>query len=327
MTVNWPRFAEIIRAHERFLLTSHIRPDCDALGSELGMALILEALGKRVTIVNGMETPPNLAFIDPDNRIKVIGETIQMEDLDDIEVLMVLDTSAWAQLGPMGDVLRATKAKKIVVDHHVSEDDLDTEAFKNTTAEATGRLVVEAAEELGVELTADMAMPIYAALATDTGWFRFGSVTSGTYRIAAKLLDAGASPPAIYRDLYEQDTVGRVKLRGVILSRTVTELDGRLAHTYVLKEDFETTGALPADTEDAINMTLAIAGVQFAVIAVEQATGGFKLSFRSRCELQCNKIAEQFNGGGHKAAAGAFIAGSFEEAQPKVLDVVRAAMR
>ncbi|MCA9123514.1 MAG: bifunctional oligoribonuclease/PAP phosphatase NrnA [Planctomycetaceae bacterium] len=327
MTVNWPRFAEIVHAHERFLLTSHIRPDCDALGSELGMALILEALGKQVTIVNGMETPPNLAFIDSENRIKVIGETIQLDELNDIEVLIVLDTSAWAQLGPMGEVLRTTKAKKIVVDHHVSEDDLGTEPFKNTSAEATGRLVVEAAEELGVTLTPEMASPIYAALATDTGWFRFGSVTSGTYRTAAKLVDAGASPSTIYRELYEQDTLGRVKLRGVILSRTITELEGRLAHTYVLKDDFQDTGALPADTEDAINMTLAIAGVQFAVIFVEQATGGFKLSFRSRCELQCNKIAEQFNGGGHKAAAGAFVTGSFDEAQPKVLDVVRAAMR
>ncbi|MDA1051368.1 MAG: DHH family phosphoesterase [Planctomycetota bacterium] len=327
MTVNWPRFAEIIRAHERFLLTSHIRPDCDALGSELGMARILEAIGKRVTIVNGMETPPNLAFIDPERRIKVIGQDVQLEDLDDIQVLMVLDTSAWAQLGPMSDVLRTTRAKKIVLDHHVSEDDLGAEAFKNTTAEATGRLVVEAAEELGVALTPEMAMPIFAALATDTGWFRFGSVTSGTYRIAAKLMEAGASPPTIYRELYEQDTVGRVKLRGVILSRTVTELDGRLAHSYVLREDFDETGALPADTEDAINMTLAIAGVQFAVILVEQAAGGFKLSFRSRCAVQCNQIAEQFNGGGHKAAAGAFIEGSFAEAQPKVLDVVRAAMR
>ncbi|MEX0820097.1 MAG: DHH family phosphoesterase [Pirellulaceae bacterium] len=327
MTVNWSRFAEVIHAHQRFLLTSHIRPDCDALGSELGMALVLEAIGKRVTIVNGMETPRNLAFIDPERRIKVIGEDIQVDDLDDIEVLMVLDTSAWAQLGPMSDVIRATAATRIVVDHHVSEDDLGAEPFKNTTAEATGRLVAEAAEVLGVELTPEMAMPIFAALATDTGWFRFGSVTSETYQIAAKLLNAGASPPAIYRDLYEQDTLGRVKLRGIVLSRTETELEGRLAHTYVLKEDFEQTGALPEDTEDAINLTLAIAGVQFAVIFVEQATGGFKLSFRSRCDLQCNQIAERFNGGGHKAAAGAFLAGSFAETQPKVLDVIRDAMR
>ncbi len=107
----------------------------------------------------------------------------------------------------------------------------------------------------------------------------------------------------------------------------MTELDGRLAHTYVLKEDFDTTGALPADTEDAINLTLAIAGVEFAVIFVEQATGGCKLSFRSRCNVQSNTIAEQFNGGGHKAAAGAFIEESFEEGHAKVLDVIRAAMR
>jgi phosphoesterase RecJ-like protein len=324
---NWSRFGEIIHAHDRFLLTSHIRPDCDALGSELGMAGILEALGKRVTIVNGMATPPNLAFIDPQSRIQVIGEDVQLEDLDDIEVLMILDTSAWAQLGPMGDVIRATKAKKIVVDHHVSEDELGAEPFKNTSAEATGRLVVEAAEQLGVALTPEIAMPVFAAIATDTGWYRFGSASSGTYRIAAKLIDAGASPSGIYRDLYEKDTLGRVRLRGMILSRVRCELDGRLAHTHVLKEDFEEAGALPSDTEDAINMALAIDGVQFAVIFVEQATGGFKLSFRSRCELDCSQIAEQFAGGGHKAAAGAFQKGTFDEVQPKVLDVVRAAMR
>ena len=324
---NWSRFGEVVHSHERFLLTSHIRPDCDALGSELGMAGILEALGKRVTIVNGMETPPNLAFIDPQQRIKVIGQDVRLEDLDDIEVLMILDTSAWAQLGPMGDVIRTTGAKKIVVDHHVSEDELGAEPFKNTAAEATGRLVVEAAEELGVALTPEIAMPVFAALATDTGWYRFGSASSGTYRIAAKLIDAGASPAEIYGELYERDTIGRVRLRGVILSRVVCELDGRLAHTYVLKEDFDATGALSSDTEDAINMTLAIAGVQFAVIFVEQAAGGFKLSFRSRCELDCSQIAEQFEGGGHKAAAGAFQKGTFEEVQPKVLDVVRAAMR
>lgn len=326
MTPDWPRFVELINANERYVLTSHIRPDCDALGSELGMAGVLEALGKDVVIVNGQATPPNLAFIDPTNRIKVIGEDIQIDDLDDRDVLMVLDTSAWAQLGPMGDVIRATKAKKIVVDHHVSEDDLGTEPFKNTTAEATGRLVVEAAEHLGVELTPEMAMPLFAAVATDTGWYRFGSATSGTYRVAAKLIDAGAKPADIYRDLYEQDTAARVRLRGTILERVVTELDGRLAHTYVLADDFKKTGALPSDTEDVINMALAIAGVEFAVIVVGLLSGGFKISFRSRCDVDCSQMAEQFGGGGHKAAAGATVHGEFDEVQSRILDAVRAAM-
>src|SRR5262245_7080716 len=326
MSINWPRFAEIIRSHKRFLLVSHIRPDCDALGSELGMAGVLQSLGKSVRIVNGQATPPNLAFIDPQKQIGVIGLTVQPADLADIEVLMILDTSAWAQLGAMSDFIRAFAGKKIVVDHHVSADDLAAEPFKEVTAEATGRLVVEAAEALGVRLTAEMATPLFAAVATDTGWFRFASTSPGTYRCAARLMEAGANPAAIYKSLYEQDTLGRVRLRGVILSRVETELAGRLAHTYVLKEDFAKTNSLPSDTEDVINSALAIGGTQVAVIFVEQQSGGFKISFRSRCNVDCSKLAEKYGGGGHKAAAGAFVKGPLAEVQSLVLDAVRKAM-
>ncbi|MCH2119530.1 MAG: bifunctional oligoribonuclease/PAP phosphatase NrnA, partial [Pirellulales bacterium] len=100
MSINWPRFVDLINANQRFLLTSHIRPDCDALGSELGMAAVLEQLGKEVRIVNGQETPPNLSFIDPQQRIMKLSADVQLDELRDTEVLMVLDTSAWAQLGP-----------------------------------------------------------------------------------------------------------------------------------------------------------------------------------------------------------------------------------
>lgn len=291
------------------------------------MALVLESLGKSVRIVNGQATPPNLAFIDPAKRIGVIGQTVQPAELADVEVIMILDTSAWAQIGPMSDFLRAFSGKKIVVDHHVSEDDLGAEPFKNVQAEATGRLVVEAAESLGVKLSPEMAMPLFAAVATDTGWFRFASASADTYRVGAKLIEAGASPAAIYNALYEQDTLGRMKLRGLILSRIESELDGRLAHTHVLKEDFTRTNALPSDTEDVVNYALAIRGTQFAVIFVEQQSGGFKISFRSRCAVDCSKLAEKWGGGGHKAAAGAFVQGPLAEVQPIVLDAVRAAMR
>jgi phosphoesterase RecJ-like protein len=326
MTIDWPSFVAEIRAAQNVVLTSHIRPDCDALGSELGMAGILESLGKRVRIVNGHPTPPNLAFIDPEQRLQVIGEQVQTADLADADLLMVLDTSAWAQLGPMGDTIRALPCRKIVLDHHVGEDDLGATLYKNTTAEAAGRLVVEAAEHLGVNLTPEMAMPLFAALATDTGWFRFGSASSYTYEIAAKLIAAGAKPAEIYKSLYEQETLGRVRLRGEILARIQLELDGRLAHTYVLKEDFDRLGALPSDTEDVINQALGIAGTQFAVIFVEQPSGGFKLSFRSRSKVDCSALAQVFGGGGHKAAAGAFVAGSLKEVQARVLDAVRKAM-
>lgn len=326
MPIDWPKFVEIVNSHERFLLTSHMRPDCDALGSELGMAGILRALGKHVRIVNGQSTPPNLAFIDPGREIRSLGNDVQASDLADAQVLMVLDTSAWQQLGPMADVVRQATAKKLVLDHHVGEDDMGAQLFKDTLAEATGRLVAQAAEHLDVPLTPQIAMPLFAAVATDTGWFRFNSTTAETYRTAARLIEAGASPPEIYRALYEQDTLARVKLRGRILERVETDMNGRLAHTFVRLSDFTETGALPSDTEDVINMTLAIAGVEAAVIMVEQINGGFKLSFRSRCALDCNQLARQFDGGGHKAAAGAMLQGRFEEVQRRVLDAVRAAM-
>jgi phosphoesterase RecJ-like protein len=327
MSINWSRFVEVVRSKQRFLLVSHIRPDCDALGSELGMAGILDALGKQVRIVNGQPTPPNYQFIDPQKRIKAINVDVQPAELADVEILMVLDTSAWAQLGPMADVVRASKSQKIVLDHHVSSDDLGAEQFKDVQAEATGRLVLQAAQQLGVKLTPEIATPLFAAIATDTGWFRFASTTGDTYRAGAALVDSGARPTAIYNSLYEQDSLARLNLMGRILARAKTELDGRLIHTAVAQDDFKATGALPPDTEDIINLTLNVRGTQVGVILVEQPGGDVKVSFRSRSQVDCSKLAEQFGGGGHKAAAGAFVKGPLAEAQTKVLDAARSVIR
>ena len=325
MGVNWKAFVDQISHYESFVLVSHIRPDCDALGSELGMAEVLRSVGKKVRIINAHRTPPALQFLDPASNIEVLGDNVEPEDIS-ADCIMILDTSAWAQLGDMGDVIRASSADKMVVDHHVGEDDLGATMFKDYMAEAAGHLVVQAADALKVPLTRAMAVPLFAAIATDTGWFRFGSVTSETYRVIARLIDAGVVPSEVYGDLYERDSIGRLKLRGLVLSRTTAELDGALVHTYVEKEDFEKMGAAPNDTEDAINLTLGVQGTQGAVIFVGQVRGGFKLSFRSRCEMDCNEVARQFGGGGHKAAAGAFLEGTLDEVKGRVLPVVREAM-
>jgi phosphoesterase RecJ-like protein len=324
MNVDWTRFCSVIHAANNIILTSHIRPDCDALGSCLGMAGILESLGKTVRIVCGQPVPPNLEFIDPDKKIKHIGTDISAADLADADLHIILDTSAWIQLGEMADVIRNSKYKKIIFDHHQGEDDIDAELFKNTTAEAVGRMCVEAAQHLGVPLTPAIATPLFAAVATDTGWFRFGSVTDVTYEAAAELVRGGAIPAEIYGVLYERETVGRVRLRGTVLARIETELGGRLAHTYILPEDYEKTGAQPTDTEDLINLALEIEGTVFAVIIVGQMTGGYKISFRSRCQSAANEVAKEFSGGGHKAAAGAFIdSNDFAAVRDQVLAYVR----
>ena len=325
-TVDWPRFVEVIGSHQRIMLTTHIRPDCDALGSELAMAAILEQLGKEVRIVNSFDTPPSLQFLDSRGKLGRLGRNVPRQWIDSIDLLLVLDTSAWAQLGEMGEVIRDTKAHKAILDHHVSSDDLGAESFRDSGAEATGRLVAEAAGHLGVQITPEIATPLFAALATDTGWFRFASVSAETYRLAARLIDAGARPDKIYQQLYEDETLCRQKMVGRVMARIETELGGRLIHTSIRRDDFEATGAAPSDSEDVINMTLAVGGTEVAVIFVEQMTGGFKISFRSRSDVDCSRLAEQFGGGGHKKAAGAFTKEPFETAQSMVLDAVRAAM-
>ncbi len=324
MAVDWSRLVELLRNHERFLLTSHVRPDCDSLGSELGLAGVLESLGKKVWIVNADPTPENLRFIDPDNKIQTLGQDYPGGSLPDVELLMVLDTSAWQQLGDMGEVLRKSQAHKAVLDHHRSSDDLGAELFKDVECESTGRLVVQTANSLGVALTPEIARPLFAAMVTDTGWFRFNSTTGDTLRAAGQLLDAGASPDDLYRWLHEQDSLARLHLVGRALTRIATEVNGRLAHTAIGQSDVCETGAVSSDSEGIVNSMLQIETVEAAVIFVEQPDGRVKVSFRSRDDiLDCSQLAEHFSGGGHRNAAGAMLDGPVEDARELVINKAR----
>ena len=162
MRLDWASLLDILRSCSRVVLTSHVRPDCDALGSELGMAGILQAIGKDVRIVNAQATPANLKWIDPRGMIESLAEKVRPADLADRDLFIVLDTSAWAQLGAMADVAKAMREKVLVVDHHVSEDDLSDRWFKDTSAEATARIVYEIGLRLKVPLTERIATPLYA---------------------------------------------------------------------------------------------------------------------------------------------------------------------
>ncbi len=326
MIIDWQPLQKIIASNNSFVLTSHCRADCDAVGSELALAQILLSLGKRVTISNGDPVPEHIQFIDPKKQVRVLGESVQAAELLQADVLLVVDTSAWVQLGPMAEVLRAFPGTRVGVNHHVSSDDLGAEVFRDDSAEATGRLILELAEALEVTLTPEIAAPLFAAIATDTGWFRFSSVSEKTFRALAKLVAAGADPPAIFSALYERHSLARLYLRGRILSHVVSDLDGRLMSTYVTRQDFNETGANKTDTEDAINTLHTVAGSEVAVLFVELEDGVTKVSLRSRTKFDVRAIAEQFGGGGHRAAAGITFQGSLEDARKAILDALRAAM-
>jgi phosphoesterase RecJ-like protein len=323
-SIAWNELKAIIDRNQRFVLTSHVRPDCDALGSELAMADLLEYLGKEVRIVNADDVPPRLAFVDPQQRIEVLPEDVTEPPWERVDVIMVLDTGAWGQLGHMADVIRHTSALVVVIDHHANEGEIHATVFQDEAAEATGRLVADFCQFLHVPVSQSMAGALFAAIATDTGWFRFSSTQSSTYAVAARLIDAGARPAEIFRQLYERDSLSRAKLRGLVLSRLALELDGRVAHTFVLTGDFADTGALRSETEDFINMALAIDGTDVAVMLTEHPAGSVKVSLRSRnAAVDCSRIAALFGGGGHKAAAGATLSGDVVSVRKRVLAEVQ----
>jgi len=198
--------------------------------------------------------------------------------------------------------------------------------IRDDTAEATGRMILELAEVLGVKISPEIARPLFAAIATDTGWFRFSSVQEKTFLALAKLVAAGAEPPAIFSALYEQHSLSRLHLRGRILDHVVSDLEGRLMSTHVTLQDFEETGANKTDTEDAINALHTVAGSVVAALFVELEEGVTKVSLRSRTDFDVSAVASQFGGGGHRAASGITYQGSLEEARKDILDALRVAM-
>ena len=327
MSIDWTPLADLIETHDRFLLTTHVRPDGDALGSEVGMAGLLRQKGKDVRVVNVSRTPPRYDFLDPDGTLfEHFGALGDWTSLADREVLVILDLSAWSQLGDMAGWVRQFPGQRIVIDHHVSQDDLGATFLKDTTAEATGSLVVQATRALGGTFTPEVSTGLLTAIAMDTGWFRHPNTKPSTLRTAADLVEAGAEIDAIYQLLFERNTAARLLLIGETLAGLKTDLGGRIAYATVTRECLARTGALPQDTEDLIDFTVSLAGVEVGMLFIEQGRGGVKLSIRSRRGLDCTKVVGPFGGGGHRAAAGAMLPEPIGESVERLLVAVRQAI-
>jgi len=323
MPLDWSPFVDIVRRHQRFLLTTHIRPDGDGIGSMQALARVLRQQGKDVQTVIASTYPPRYAFLDRDKSIERFaapGERWRNND-----VVIVLDTGTWNQLDGFGPFLRDLSAAKVVIDHHMTQDDLGAVRFVDTTAEATGRLVYEAIQALGATLPAVAASDLFVAIAMDTGWFRHSNATAKTFALAEKLVAAGARPESLFEHLFEQSTLPRLKLTGMVLERLQVVCDGRVAYTEIRRSDYAATGATPQDTEDLVNYTRSLEGVEVGLLFMEQPRGGIKVSFRSRaCDV--SRVAEQFGGGGHRLASGAILETTLDDARSRVLEAVGAAL-
>jgi phosphoesterase RecJ-like protein len=226
----------------------------------------------------------------------------------------------------MAEYVRSFPGPRVVIDHHVSQDDLGALFLKDTAAEATGILVMSAVAALRAALTREVATGLLTAIAMDTGWFRHTNTRPGTLRSAAELIEAGADIAAIYRDLFERNTLGRLRLMGETLSGLRTDMGGRVAYATISRADLERTGAIPQDSEDLVDFTVSLRGVEVGMLFIEQARGGVKVSLRSRTGLDCARLTATLGGGGHRAAAGATLAGTMAENVDLVLSAVRQAL-
>ncbi|HEY1858899.1 MAG TPA: bifunctional oligoribonuclease/PAP phosphatase NrnA [Gemmataceae bacterium] len=324
MPIDWAPFVEFVGRHQRFLLTTHVRPDGDGLGSMLALDEVLRRQGKQVQLAIASSVPPRYRFLDPDSRVQHFrppGDEFRQAD-----AILVLDTGTWNQLGDFGAFLRDAQVAKAVIDHHMTQDDLGGHLFVDSDAEATGRLVFEAIHALNEPLPPGAATALFVALVMDTGWFRHANTKGRTFALAGVLADAGAQTPILYDRLFENNSVGRLKLTGLVLDRLQVGNGGKVACTEIHRSDYELTGATPQDSEDLVNYTRSIEGVEVGLLFMEQPRGGVKVSFRSRAAVDVACIAEQFGGGGHRLASGATVEASLEDARARVLHAVSAAL-
>ncbi len=324
MPLDWTPFVNLIHSQDRFLLTTHVRPDGDGLGSMIALADTLERLGKRVHTVVASALVPRYEFLDQRRRLQRF--TLPGTDYRDVQAVIVLDTGTWNQLGDFGPFLKTLDVPKLVIDHHLTQDDLGAVRLVDVTAEATGRLTWEAIRALNLQPSPEAAHALFVALAMDTGWFRHSNTSPATFALASALEEAGARPTQAYEALFEQNTLGRLKLMGVVLNRITLTCNGRVAYSEIHRDDYQTLGATPQESEDLVNFPRSVLGVEVGLLFLEQPRGGIKVSFRSRERVDVARIAQQFGGGGHRLASGATLETSLDEARSRVLAAVASAL-
>jgi phosphoesterase RecJ-like protein len=308
----------MIEQNQRFVLSTHVNPDPDAIGSELAFARFLKTMGKDALILNHSATPFNCVFLDRENSIVQFNPGRDGGKIREADVIFILDANHPDRLESLKPFILESKAEKICIDHHPDKAEFADLYLIDESSTATGEILFHLLTLFGESaITRDVAEPLYAAIMTDTGSFRFPKTDSAVHHIIAQLIDRGADPVAIYQQIYEQGSANRTQLLGHALSTLKLSHGGKVAYIVVTKDMFERTGTTEEDTDNFISYTLNIRGVQIGLMFTV-LPGGIKVSFRSKGNIEVNKLAQEFGGNGHLNAAGARVRNG------ELADVVRA---
>jgi phosphoesterase RecJ-like protein len=302
--INFNKLSEIIRSNKSFLLTTHVNPDADAIGSEIAFYQILSQLKKEVKIINHSATPYNLKFLDTENLIEKYDEEIHNKHLFECDVLVALDFNRSDRLVSMQSAFTKSEKIKICIDHHQDPEDFANHYFTSSDYAATGHILYDLIVKTNiVKMNREIAYPIYAAIMTDTGSFRFERTNSELHKVIAELLGYEIKPNEVYDNLYDESKLSKIKLLGRCLN-SLQILDSSIGYMVLNQTDFSELNAIESDTENFVNFILSVEGIKLGLLFIE-LKNGFKVSFRSKGNLPVNKLAAEFGGGGHINASGA----------------------
>jgi phosphoesterase RecJ-like protein len=318
--IDFEKLKNIILNNSSFLLTTHVNPDADAIGSEIAFYHLLKKLGKKTFIINHNDLPYNMEFFNKENVIERFDEELHKNIFNEVDVLVALDFNRADRTVRMENGFRKSNKLKICIDHHQDPEKFVDHLFIDTNYSATGHIIFDFIKQTKiVELDIDIADAIYAAIMTDTGSFRFERTTSDVHKIIAELLEIGVNPEHVYDKLYDQSKFSKVKLLGRALNSIQLEADGQIGYMIITQKDFNELNAIESDTENFVNYNLSIENVVVGILFIE-LKNGFKVSFRSKGNIPVNKLANEFDGGGHTNAAGArFFTNNMQDMIPVII--------
>jgi phosphoesterase RecJ-like protein len=319
----YQRIIDTLTACRRVLITTHVRPDGDALGTTAAMAMGLRARGIEPHVLLLSHLPTKYAFIYRDYNIPFTdvesGWPAEFS-IDAFDAVLVMDTGTWSQLPGLKERLEKYTKPKIVVDHHLTQENWADLKLVVTEAAAAGEICAELLEAWDIKFDKPMATALFLAITTDTGPY--------TMRLAALLMEAGVDTDRMYQLLYQNERAERVALQTRALQSLELLEGGRLAVMRVRKRDFIETNAGVPDTENLINLPLQIRTVEVSILITEPIDfGPVRISLRSKGQVDVAKFAEQFGGGGHARAAGLKLEAAFDDAHDKVVDAMKRLMQ
>ena len=313
---------KVLRGHQRFAILSHVRPDGDALGSQLALALSLQQLGKNVRVWNEDGMLEKYSFLP---RAELL--TKPPSNADDVDVAVALDTAIQNRLGTALAAIRSANFW-INIDHHLSNPGYGDLVIVDPSAPATGEIIFNLIKSQGLPFNHDIAENLYAAISTDTGSFQYPKTSARTLEIAAELVRVGGLDVGkISQQLYENYPRRRLELLRELLRTMRFDFGGRAASFSLTLKNAADLAVLPEDNEGLIDHLRAIRGVIVAVFFEELSDGKVRVSMRSKDEaVDVCAICQKFGGGGHTLAAGARVRGSLAEVKEKVLEEIGEAL-